>query len=357
MSTAGELSQSEANLIEELFASGLSLEVATFAVVLLTRRYGRPFDALLAHVEEYAALSDPLVRANALHELMARGWAVEETVADSPPAIVAHPDLKTYLLREVPDFVGPVAPLVSPDEVVSVLGHMGDLEVFKSFARRLSEARSDIAIPLFMTFPPAHAVNAMKECATRGVRVRVLMAEPHLAERVRGGDAAKIAMTRIRAWRDVVRSIPEREHRANFEVRLTSRAEDLTFASSFLTDGRRLRLAIYDNETQRSTDGVMLEFRGDRTTNLARMFRVWFDEAWSGARPVERGEWPRWILGRSWPVAIFAAVSIAACVVLLAGHSGLASLLGGGAVGYAFQNTDRVVDGLRRLPRRIHMTP
>lgn len=357
MSTAGELSQSEAKLIDELFASGLSLGVATFAVVLLTRRYGRPFEALLAHVEEYAALSDPLIRTSALHELIARGWAVEEEVADSPPAIVAHPDLEAYLLREVPEFVGPIEPLVSPDAVVSVLGHMGDLEVFRTFARRLSEARSDIAIPLFMTFPPAHAVSAMKDGAMRGVRVRILMADPHLAEKVRGGDAARIARTRIRAWRDVVRSIPRREHRANFEVRLTRRAEDLAFASSFLTDGRRLRLVVYDNKTQRSTDGVMLEFRGDHTTNLARMFGTWFDEAWSSARPVERREWPRWVLGRWWPVAIFAAVSIAACGVLLAGHQGLASLLGGGAVGYAFQHTDRVVDGVRRLPRRIRMTP
>lgn len=357
MSTAGELSQSEANLIDELFSSGLSLEVATFAVVLLTRRYGRPFDALLAHVEEYAALSDPVLRTNALRELMARGWAVEEAVDDSPAAIVAHPDLHTYLLREVPDFGGPIEPLVSPENVVSVLGHMGDLEVFKTFARRLSEARSDIAIPLFMTFPPAHAVNAMKDGATRGVQVRVLMAEPHLAEKVRGGDAARIARTRIRAWRDVVRSIPEREHRANFEVRLTSRAEDLAFASSFLTDGRRLRLVVYDNETQRSTDGVMLEFRGDRTTNLTRMFGTWFDEAWVRARPVERSAWARWTLGRWSPVAIFATVSVVACGVLLAGHQGLASLLAGGGIGYAFQHTDRIVQGVRRLPRRIRMTP
>lgn len=130
---------------------------------------------------------------------------------------------------------------------------------------------------MLVTAPYEDTVAVLRNRAQAGVRVRILLAEPALAARMRSANIRSISAERIRGWQRSFRDCP---HAA---VRLCRSAEDMELATCFSVDGRTVRFDIYDPYGQQSLEGVMLEVASPQglTPNFVRLFVRLFDDAWA----------------------------------------------------------------------------
>lgn len=347
MAQAGALTPTEKTLIDGLIAVKLEAGTATLAVVMLTRRFSRPENELLDLVAAYPALNLSHVRSQALTEVKSRDWVVEVPSDYAGPSLIqAAPDLHSALSELIPRLEVDLKSLIRQEPPVRVLGHMGTPEIYDTFIIRLQQAQSDIALPMVMTTHELGAIDTLKERANAGVRVRVLRASADLAEEIRGRSAAAQAKERLKGWRAHAKG------QRNLEVRITRHARDIRDASSMLIDGNLLRYDIYDNETERTTDGVMIEVAGSSPSNLARMFEDRFNEAWSRARPLGFWRSVGWLLKRWWQVVLF-FVFIAGLMLLREEHPGAVSLLLGAMLGYLVNHLDTIFGKVRQIWMRL----
>lgn len=345
--TAGALTPDESRLIDGLTASGISRSTAALAIVLLVRRNVRPESELLDLLANYPWLDDAASRQQALDDARGRQWVVEIASQEGGPVLIrAAPDLATRLAAQAPALAPQLERAVQTDLRLSVLGHMGETTVYDTFRTRLGQARSDICLPMVMTTNQLAVVETLKERADSGAKVRIMIASADLAGRIRGANMVATAKSRLKAWRE-----HSKGHR-NLQVRVTRHRIDLRDASSMLVDGVLLRYDVYDDESQRSTDGVMLELFSDRPTNLSRMFQDRFDDAWARARPLGFWRSAGWVVRRWWWVVV-AAVLLGVVVWLNNSHPVIASLILGAVVGYLVNHVDPITARVKQIWERM----
>jgi len=346
MTIAGALTANERMLVDALTDAGVPISAATMTATTLTRRFVRPEVELLDLLSNYPHLESERARNGALAYMRKNNWLIDiSTARGAAPLVRASPDLADELDRILPH-LAPISSLIPHADSVKVLGHMGDTQVYDTFATLLATARSDIALPMIMTSPKLAAVETLIDRARAGVTVRILLATPGLAADIRGQSSLQTARDRAKIWRSHAKKS------RNLHVRVTRRRANLRGASSALVDHRILRYDVYDDVTQRSTDGIMIEVDTFNASNLARMYSEHFDDAWDHSRPL--GFWPTvtWTLCRWWWVP-----AIVTSGLFIATHYTqdpfVVSLVAGAVIGYAVDHLDNIGKFLARWWGRI----
>lgn len=328
--------------MDALTFSGIARETATLAVAMWSRKHIRPENELLDQVANYPSLETIGRRLTALQDARNRSWVIETpSKYGGRPMVQAAPELGMMLASIAPHCQDEILRLPRSHHGVQILGHMGSREVYDSFSTRLSEAQSDIALPMVMTSPQLSAIEVLKSRADSGVRIRVLLATAELAAEIRGGHLASEARERLGLWR------LHSKGRRRFQVKVSRHRVDLRDASSALIDGRSLRYDVYDDTSERSIDGVMITIARSEPTNLSRMFQDRFDEAWRRARPL--GFWPSagWAVRRWWWWGLV-AVSTAIVAEIHVEHPTATGLLLGAVAGYLVNHIDSLGDRIHK---------
>lgn len=148
-------------------------------------------------------------------------------------------------------------------------------KVYTSFISRLKGAQKSIWLPMLNTAAHEETIRVLKERASDGVKVYILMAD------------YKCVVQYIRAARrsNISDWINQLQNVKNVEIRIYRDIKYAQLASSVMIDDQILRLPIYDSCQQKSSDGHLIEFnRIDAEVNIVRwvkseMLRAWNDSA------------------------------------------------------------------------------
>ncbi|WP_367127930.1 hypothetical protein [Saccharothrix sp. HUAS TT1] len=349
MASAGSLSAREIALAERLISAGLDQPQAVLAVAMCTRGHARPEREVVDLVRQYPGLSTPGVAEAALAALRRRGWVVEREVKDTMVLCSASPDLPVQSAEFVgdPAFAEAMRQSRSVNQPeVRILGHMHDPGVYETFGPRIRTATHEILLPMINTTPNLAQVADLQSVARSGVSVRVLLAAPKLAARIRGNVSLAESKGRIEGW------VRNSDGYDNFEVRVTNRASDLWAASSMYLDGRLLRFDVFDPVSQRTTQGVMVEVVADGVTNLALIFKAMFDEAWQRSRrPGFTGALTA-ITRVIW-LPVIAALAFGVALLLASPSSVPVAFTGGVLAGLISNYLPRVPEAVSRVVERL----
>ncbi|MET8845750.1 hypothetical protein [Amycolatopsis sp. NPDC004625] len=292
------LDRSEIHLAQQLHQEGLSRPASILAIVMATRGYSRSENDLVEIVRQYPGLETVVDARKAIQELRDLNWLAPrevfgKTLTVQAPALRAsianrlgQPDVEDHLSRLRVDLAA----------YVKVVGSMPENAVFQSYLRLLESAQNEICLPMLVTAPYDDTVEVLRNRARAGVQVKILLAEPALAARIRSANVRSISAERIREWQRSFRDCP---HAA---VRLCRTAEDMELATCFSVDGRTVRFDVYDPYGQQSLEGVMLEVASPQglTPNFVRLFVRLFDDAWSRSVSVSPLARAAQFLLRSW---------------------------------------------------------
>jgi hypothetical protein len=177
---------------------------------------------------------------------------------------------------------------------------------------------------MLATTPHLASVPILLERAQRGVKVKIILAAPHIVSQLRGETMQETAKEAILGWTAHAANCP------NMEVRVTQTLADTYLATCMLVDGRHLRFDVYDPHRQRSLQGEMIEIQSPDGLdfNMIRMFRSQFEEAWLRAMPLNCLPYSWWLLKRNWNWwmgLIFMVAAFATSNVVLIGIFGSAS--------------------------------
>jgi hypothetical protein len=273
------LDRSEIHLAQQLYQEGLSRPASILAIVMATRAYSRSENDLVEIVRQYPGMESAVDARKAIQDLRALGWLIQREVYGKK-LIIQEPALRTSIAKRLrqPEVEKQLSKLrVDLAAYVEVVGSMPENAVFHSYLRLLESAQNEICLPMLVTAPYEDTVEVLRNRAQAGVRVRILLAEPALAARMRSANVRSISAERIRLWQQNFRDCP------HASVRLCRTAEDMELATCFSVDGRTVRFDIYDPYGQQSLEGVMLEVASPQglTPNFVRIFVRLFDDAWS----------------------------------------------------------------------------
>ena len=304
------LTPEENSIVQSLTNKGLAPASAALSVVMATREHSRPEAELADIVRQYQGLELPDEALSAIRDLKQRGW------------IEPYDTYGQTILRQATGLRGLLADFLgdknakdtlkkirsSVDPVVRIRGSMNDEEVYLSYLELLKTAQSEICLPMLATTPKLESVPILQERARKGVKVKVLLAAPHLVATLRGETMRRAAVEAIRGWTIHSKDIPA------FEVRVVQHLCDTYIATCMCIDGRLLRLDVYDPFKQRSLQGTLIEFECPQNLdlNVVRLFRDRFDEAWNRAKPAGLWWLPCWWFSRSWRWCLFVLFSILA---------------------------------------------
>lgn len=307
------LTQTELELARKLAGKGVPLPAATLAIVLITREHSRPEQELLHIVRQYQGLEEPRAAAEAVADLKQRGWLEE------------FQSYGVTLLRQEPNLLKTVADRIHESGVTETLrslrsvanpyvrtvGNMNEAEVYTSYLELLRGAHSEIRLPMLATSPELGSVPILKERASRGVRVRILLGSVRVVTKLRGATMRDTAIRAISGWMAHAKEQP------NIEVRVTDNVNDMLMATCMSIDERLLRFDIYDAKKQRSLQGVMIEVAApsEIDLNLIALFRRSFDEAWArGYTPTVGGRVAKF-LWSSWHWLLFVVFTLVSVAV------------------------------------------
>jgi hypothetical protein len=297
---AVSLESEELRLAKELELTGMKRPAAILAVVMVTRAHARPEDELIEILRQYPGLESMEAARRAVSSLKKTGWIIS-VMSYGVKLVQQAPDLRTLIA----DRIGAPAAAdrllemrASLEPFVNVVGPMSDERVYVTFMDLLRNAQREICLPMLATTPYLETVTILRDRATAGIRVRIILGAPSLVARWRGESMRSIAQQRILEWKR------EFSEFASVQIRISRIARDMEIATCALVDGRVARLDIYDPYTQRSLEGVMVELISPpgRSLNIVNLFQRAFDSAWG--RSYTTGRWAKlqWVLQRWWKV-------------------------------------------------------
>ncbi len=349
MSRAGSMSPYEIKLADRLISGGIERPQAVLAVAMYTRGHSRPEREIVDLVRQYPGLSTPGVAEAAFSALRRRGWIVEQEVTGTIILCSATPDFpeKAADFLKDPTFTKALKEQRRSNQPsVQLLGHMHDVGVYESFGPTIRTATHEIMLPMINTTPNLTQVADLRAVAESGVTVRILLASPKLAAKLRGNTSLIEARRRLDGWMLHSKGIE------NFYIRVTSHASDLWLASSMCIDNRLVRLDIFDPQSQRTTQGVMVEAISDGSSNLALLFQASFENGWRRSyTPTATGALAAFIR-RAWLPTIIGA-SFALTLVLTPGNSAAVAFTGGIVTGLISNYLPRIPDALGNLVERV----
>lgn len=162
---SASLNREELDIVRALRDVGISLPVATLAVVMITRDHARPENELADIVRQYQNLEDRSVAAEAIAELKRRNWLV---ISKSYGQELIHqsPDLKEKLAQEIGDPILPDKLLKlcsSLEPCIRILGSMNDRSIYGSYLDLLSAAQREICLPMLATSPHISSVSILQD--------------------------------------------------------------------------------------------------------------------------------------------------------------------------------------------------
>ncbi|WP_425613612.1 hypothetical protein NA78x_003447 [Anatilimnocola sp. NA78] len=267
----------------------MSRTTATLAVAMVTREHARPEAELVDIVRQYQGLEHREQAIAAISTLKATGWLVE-TETYGTALVRQAPDLRKQIASKLGDqsIERTLASLRSAnDPVIAIVGSMTDDHTYSSYLERLRRAHSEICLAMLATTPKLQAAEIIRERASSGVKIRVLLASTDVVCMLRSNSMAKTSVDSIAGWKD------HAKHSPNIEVRISSEPADMRLASCALIDGDVLRLDVYDPKTQRSLQGTLIEVTSGegRQLNIVSMFKDAFDDAWHRATPSNTSAW------------------------------------------------------------------
>lgn len=308
------LKQEEIEVVRALQNKGLSLPEATLAVIMFTREHARPESELINIVGQYPSLEDGHQAAHTITILKDMGWLIVNEFFGQR-LTQAAPNLQGQMSQKIgnPGLIERLVLLRSQLALVPYIRALGPMNenVFGTFLDLLRSAQREICLPMLVTAPYHSTADILKERAHRGVRVRILLASPKVAIKLRGGTVAVRAYEAIEGWTKIAQGIP------NIEIRIAHIPEDMHFATSWTLDGRLLRFDIYDPSRQRSLGGYMIEVESPPglELNLVTLFQERFELAWNRAQPIHTSGRTRWFLKKHWQWAAFMATALIAIVL------------------------------------------
>ena len=288
------LDPEESSLITRLSASGLSRAAATLAVVMATRQHARPERELLDIVLQYPGLENRISAEAALRDLRALQWVVDRD-SESPSLTSQSPDLRGLIgsRLQAPGAPGQLAALCAKlhPNAARVLGPMTDGPVYSTYLELLRSAQDEICLPMLVTSSQLASVDILRERASAGVRIKILVGAPSVVAAMRGETMRPRAEQRTKEWVRNLGDLP------TVEIRVSHNTEDMALGSCMAIDSRIVRIDVYDPNQQRSLQGIMLEIANPQglDLNLVRIFLELFRGAWDRARPVT---WPGRIIWR-----------------------------------------------------------
>ncbi|HZR41100.1 MAG TPA: hypothetical protein VFB12_13335 [Ktedonobacteraceae bacterium] len=315
---SSSLTREESEVVRALRDTGMSLPEATLAVIMFSRGHERSETELINILDLYSGLENAHEVQHAISSLKAKSWVI--TVRSYDQDITkAAPDLQEKMAQQTqnPLLVERLAKsrsnlTVDPPASIRLLGPMTSKDVYGTFLDLLRHARTEICLPMLAT--PAYPVTAaiLQERARRNVHVRLLLASPDVAAKVRGGAIVEKARKAITEWKDVAQSHPQ------IEVRICHHVDDMCYlATSWTLDRHLLRYDIYDPKHQRSLAGYMIEFesRSGLDLNIVNWFQSRFDEAWNRSQPLHTPGRVWWTLTKNWQWWAFAATALLAVLL------------------------------------------
>jgi hypothetical protein len=180
---------------------------------------------------------------------------------------------------------------------IRLIGPTSNQYSYGTFLDLLRHAQSEICLPMLITPPYHDTVSILQTRASHGVHVRILLASPQVAAKLRGKTFANKAERAIKEWKKIVQDYP------HMEIRVSHRIEDMAhLATSWTLDRKLLRYDCYAPYHQRSLAGYLIEFdsRTEPELNIIHMFQACFDEAWKQAQSTSRlsGIW--WKTRQNW---------------------------------------------------------
>lgn len=310
------LSDFEVATILDLRTSGLDSPESTLAVLLATRTPTRPRAVLVDFIRQFPSLENEAVAELAVDNLMAKGWIMQRHTAMDGQIILGGDVRLAELIAEhlnAPTLAGALREESRQREIdVKLLGPMMNERVYSSYLERLTRAQTQILLPSMRPSAREGAATVIQGRARAGVRVKVLLASDDVVKKLWGVAAARTYANVPDEWRAISQSCP------TIEVRTCHSILDMALAPSVSIDGCILRLDIYDNQRQRTLDGIMIEvvsFAGLQA-NLTSLFDREFERAWRRAEPY--GLWNRvwWRFVRLWQWLACACFGVAAVATI-----------------------------------------
>ncbi len=329
------LTHEESEAIGALRNAGMSPAEATLAVIMFTRGHARPEEELINIVDLYPGLADRQQTQQAIDALKSKGWLITAT---SYGQIItrAAPDLQQKMAECIPNQIlidrlpqprSQIASELPPQ--IHLIGQMNSENNYGTYLDLLRQANSEICLPMLVTPPYPTTAAILQDRARRGVHVKLLLASPRVAAKIRGETVADRARRAISDWREKARGFP------NMEIRMAHLPEDMYFATSWTLDRKLLRLDIYDPFRQRSLAGYMIEFdsRLGPDYNIVTLFQAHFDRAWNRAQPLHPLGNGWWWVKQNWQWVAFA---ITALIALPLGMSVWGGIVGSVAATFLF---------------------
>jgi hypothetical protein len=296
------LTHEESEVVRALQDAGMSLQEATLAVVMFTRGHERPENELINIIDVYPGLANAQVMQQAIHQLITSNWLVTDTsfgltVTKAAPDLQAKLAARIHNPRLVSHLTQPSTDTNKLPPNIRLIGPTSNQHSYGTFLDLLRHAQNEICLPMLITPPYQATASILQERASHGVHVRILLAHPQVAVKIRGKTFASKAERSLKEWKKTVQDRP------NMEIRVSHRVEDMYhLATSWTLDRKLLRYDFYAPYHQRSLAGYLIEFdsRTGPELNIIHMFQACFDNAWRQAQPTTRllGIW--WRIKQNW---------------------------------------------------------
>lgn len=292
------LTADETYLINKLKQSGMSIQEATLAIVMVTRQHARLESELTDIVRDYPNLENASIAKETISKLKNLGWLVE---SKSYGQILTHQseDLKEKIATTIGDLtiVQKLEMMrANLEDYIQILGPMHDRDVLSSFSGLISQAQRSINLPMLASSPNLSEVPIIQERARNGVEVRVLLGSPEVVVKLRGENTRQKSVESIKGWKEKAKGIPK------MKIRIAHSVEDMIIATCASIDDRFLRFDIYDPFEQRSLQGIMVQIVSPSglNLNLVHLFLKYFNAAWNRGQPLGKTEKLVWWIERGW---------------------------------------------------------
>jgi hypothetical protein len=167
-----------------------------------------------------------------------------------------------------------------------------------TYIEHLRQAHTEIFLLMLVTSPAQTSLPILRERARAGVRIKLLLGDPELAAKLRGGVTKPFAQQQIDTW------VSELGGNPSVEIRISDELEDLWLATSMIVDDHIVRIGVYDPDEQESRQGTLVHLESPQglDLNLIRVCRRVFAEAWDRAIPAGRRKPSWWGWKRGWKV-------------------------------------------------------
>lgn len=143
---------------------------------------------------------------------------------------------------------------------------------YTSYINRLCSAQEEICLPLLNTAPYEDLIEALKDRADAGVKIKILFADKKISTQIR------MTVSMLNEWQRIFNGFK------NVEIRIFHNIEDTILCSSILIDNSILRLVAFDPFRQKSSNGTLIEYyKCNYNINIISMFKERFAEAWHNA--------------------------------------------------------------------------